>query len=412
MPEVLKNPQFLKLWGNQILLQVGFNMCNYTALLIIANATHSPFIQAQFYAALILPGALLGIIAGPIVDIVNRKNLMLFTDILLALLFLCYALVSSQVYLMITVAFLTAIVASFFTPAEAASLPIIVKQEDLNHANSFFLFTLFGSVLLGYSLAGPVIQFFGGLSKGGANVPFLISSVILIIGFFLRLSLRQIETVKPTIPTGAFFLKPIKLFLQTITEVYHKKHLLFPIILLIFVEFMVGVMSVLLIEYVRRYLQLPLETISYILIGPLIIGLIIGISILSTLERKYGNRLLIYASLLIIGSIIALLGILPPHISLSYLRDLTILAAVAVGISLVFVAVKSRTLLQVATPSSMQGRVFSLLSSMTALATPFPVLLLGFSADRISLLTTIAAIGVFILLVSFFANLLYKKSFS
>ena len=90
LPDILKNIEFLKLWGNQVLLQVGFNMCNYTALLIIAHRTHSVFSQAQFYALLTLPAFFIGLVAGPLVDIVDRKRIMLVSNFLLAVLFLTY----------------------------------------------------------------------------------------------------------------------------------------------------------------------------------------------------------------------------------------------------------------------------------------------------------------------------------
>ena len=39
-------------------------MANFTALLILADRTHSPFVQAQFYTALTVPAIIFGFIAG------------------------------------------------------------------------------------------------------------------------------------------------------------------------------------------------------------------------------------------------------------------------------------------------------------------------------------------------------------
>ena len=85
--KIAQNTQFIKLWGNQILLQVAFSLTGYTVLLILADRTHSPFVQAQFYTALTLPAIFFGIIAGVVADAFSRKLIMVVTDILLALLF-------------------------------------------------------------------------------------------------------------------------------------------------------------------------------------------------------------------------------------------------------------------------------------------------------------------------------------
>lgn len=47
-----------------------------------------------------------------------------------------------------------------------------------------FFFTLLGSVLLGYTIAGPIIQLGGGLRSFGEILPFFVASSLLIVGFF------------------------------------------------------------------------------------------------------------------------------------------------------------------------------------------------------------------------------------
>lgn len=270
LPAIVRNTQFLKLWGNQILLQVGMNMCNYTSLLILSDRTHSPFIQAIFYTSLTIPAFLFGLIAGPVVDMTDRKRLMLVTDILMATLFFCYAFAHANIFLIIGIAFLTSTVARFFIPAEAATIPLIVSEETLEHANTFFLFTLMGSVLLGYAIAGPIIQLAGGLGKPSENAPFFIAGIMLIIGFVLRLTLKRIAHVKPHIPDGGLITKTLKLFWETVEEVRDNTSISMPLGLLIFVELMVGMLSIIILEYVHRYLLLPLTSVSYILMIPLI----------------------------------------------------------------------------------------------------------------------------------------------
>lgn len=411
IPDILKNHQFLRLWGNQILLQVSFNMCNYTALLIIADRTHSPFAQAQLYAALTLPAFLFGMVAGPVVDMVERKTLMLVTDAILAVLFLFYAFAGANVAAIMAIAFLTSSVARFFIPAEAATIPLLVSEETLEHANTFFLFTLLGSVLLGYAIAGPIIELFGGLKTGGEAAPFILSSILLIAGFVLRLTLKKVAHIKPKVPDGTIFKKTFHLFWQTVEEVKSNSSVSLPIMFLVFVELVVGILSVLLLEYVRRYLNLPLSSISYVLMGPLILGLLAGVLSLSKIAKKGEQYKSILLASFSIGIAFLLLGIAPFFTDVFVVRILTVGLAFFMGIAVAIIAIQARTILQINAKKEMHGRVFSFLDIMIAFITPVPVLALGFLADRVSILYILLAIGISIALVMLFLGKMLRTLF-
>lgn len=397
MPSILKNSQFLRLWGNQILLQVAFNMCNFTALLIIADRTHSPFVQAQFYTALTLPAIIFGLIAGPIVDMTDRKRLMLITDFLLAILFFLYIFTINSTPLILLIAFLTSSVARFFIPAEAASIPQVVDKKTLNHANSFFLFTLMGSVILGYAIASPVIDAFGGLGTTGEKAPFIIASGFLVVGFILRMSLRKIDFKRPEVLGDSLIGKSFILFGQTALEIKRNIKISLPLGLLVFVELMIGLLSVVLLEYVRRYLGLPLTSVTYFLMGPLVLGLVVGVLILEKIEETLGRQRAILTSLFVIGFDLILLGFAPIFLGHLTVRFIGIFTSFLLGILVVVIAVSARTALQVNTKEEMQGRIFSFLDVLIALATPIPVLITGLLADRVSILATIITFGILVI---------------
>lgn len=421
VPEIFKNKQFLRLWGNQLLLQVAFNMCNYTALLIIADRTHSVFNQAQFYAALTIPAFLVSLVAGPVVDMVDRRRVMIVSNLLMAVLFLLYVFANGQLPFIMLIAFLTASCARFFIPAEAATIPMVVEKKILDHANAFFLFTLMGSVLIGYSIAGPIIQFFGGLGTNGELVPFFLGSGLLVMSFLIIYGFKSVGVPDPGARGSNLFGKIFYLLWQTFGEIRVNKKISIPIVLLVFVELIVGILSVTLFEYVNRYLQLPLTSVSVVLITPLIAGLIIGILLLSKIEKKYGHRLSIFLACVGIGMLFCFLGLLPllgkGEIWVFAARAFAVVAALIFGILAVVIAVQSRTILQINAKIEMQGRVFSFLDILIALAIPVPVLFLGFFADKISILAMLVFTGVVILIAAtlgsrmFFGSLSKKSSY-
>ena len=385
-------------------------MVNFTALLILADRTHSPFVQAQFYTALTIPAIIFGFIAGPIVDITNRKRLILITDILLAILFFLYIFSVNNIFFILALAFLTSSVARFFIPAEAATIPLIVERKILNHANSFFLFTLLGSVLLGYSIAGPIIQTFGGLKTQGEIVPFLLSVPVLLLGFILVSGLKAIKINKPDVPQGHIFRKTFHLFLQTVSEVRTNKRVSLPLLLLVFIELMIGLLSVVLLEYVRRFLVLPLTSITYVLMGPLVLGLVIGVALLGRVEINLGRRKSIFLSLIATGVILILIGVSPALLDTFSTRIVAVISAFFIGILIVMIAVQARTILQINAKEQMHGRIFSFLDVLIAIAIPVPVLITGFLADRVSLLATLVFMGGLIIALTYLAhNFILRK---
>ena len=385
-------------------------MVNFTALLILADRTHSPFVQAQFYTALTIPAIIFGFIAGPIVDITNRKRLIIITDILLAILFFLYIFSVNNIFFILALAFLTSSVARFFIPAEAATIPLIVERKILNHANSFFLFTLLGSVLLGYSIAGPIIQTFGGLKTQGEIVPFLLSVPVLLLGFILVSGLKAIKINKPDVPQGHIFRKTFHLFLQTVSEVRTNKRVSLPLLLLVFIELMIGLLSVVLLEYVRRFLVLPLTSITYVLMGPLVLGLVIGVALLGRVEINLGRRKSIFLSLIATGVILILIGVSPALLDTFSTRIVAVISAFFIGILIVMIAVQARTILQINAKEQMHGRIFSFLDVLIAIAIPVPVLITGFLADRVSLLATLVFMGGLIIALTYLAhNFILRK---
>ena len=201
--------------------------------------------------------------------------------------------------------------------------------------------------------------------------------------------------------------------MQTARAIKRDNKISLPILLLVFVELIVAVLSVALLEYIRRYLHLPLTSASLILIMPLIAGLLVGGLVLGEVEKKYGRKLSIYLSCVGIGVLFLVLGGVPligeSYLSVMLFRAVTMSAAFAFGVLVVFISVQSRTVLQTHTKIQMQGRVFSFLDIMIAVFTPIPVLILGFFADSISILATLIFTGVLIVVATVFGNAMVAK---
>lgn len=381
-------------------------MSNLTALFLIDHLTSSRFALAQFYAAITLPAFVIGIFAGSIVDVTDKRKLMLITDFLLAILFASYALFTNNYWAILIIAFASSAVSQFFTPAEAATIPQIVKGKELNSANALFLFTGLGSVVLGYALAGPVIDFVDG--NLGFQTAFVLSGILTGIGFFLRLSLRTIDPYLDSFTHKKLFAKTIAMTREVVEITKKDPKIYLPMLLLTLVQFNIGVLSILFIDYVKTYLYLKTTATSLILVLPLAIGLAIGTLFLKFIDHKLGSKrgVVINLGAFLFGGIILILGIaalvfFELKFGVFFLRFFTALTSFIVGICAVLISVHSRTILQEHTPQHMLGRVFAFVTVAASIVTPIPILLLTLLTEKLDVATIFVFFGVLLLAISF-----------
>ena len=104
----------------------------------VYQLTHSAVSTAGVLAAYVVPGVLLGSVAGVYVDRWNRKTTLAASNLLLAAGTLPLVLVNSEsrVWLVYPLLFLLSCIEQFTGPAENAFLPRLVEADDLVAANS------------------------------------------------------------------------------------------------------------------------------------------------------------------------------------------------------------------------------------------------------------------------------------
>lgn len=154
--ELLKIRDYRLLWSAQALSDFGDNLTFLTLLILIQRLTGSTVALAGLLVSIALPTLIFGILAGVYVDRVDRKRAMLVSDLLRALVVLCFVFVRSEALLPLiyVIAFAQAGIATVFNPARAAFLPAIVGHGQLLAANSVSQTTRIIFNLLGTGVAG------------------------------------------------------------------------------------------------------------------------------------------------------------------------------------------------------------------------------------------------------------------
>jgi MFS family permease len=161
---------FWKFWTGQTISTLGSSFTSFAFPLLIFTLTGSSLDLALMVVATVLPYLLFGLVIGAWVDRVNRKQVMVMTDLTRALVIASIPLASVQgllsVWWMYVVAFLHSALTICFDAANFAAVPSLVPQEDLVTAN--------GRVQAGYSAANVGGPLLGGLLIIVAPLPTLL----------------------------------------------------------------------------------------------------------------------------------------------------------------------------------------------------------------------------------------------
>lgn len=168
-----QNRNFRMLFVGQSISQLGdwFNSVAVFALLL--DLTGSATAVAWMMIVQFLPVALVGPMAGVVVDRVNRRRLMIGTDIFRGVMILGLLLVQrpDQVWIAYVVMALAVSAQAFFEPARTATIPNITSPQELMPANALSSAMWSTMLAVGASVGGLVT------ALAGRNVAFTINAL-------------------------------------------------------------------------------------------------------------------------------------------------------------------------------------------------------------------------------------------
>jgi predicted MFS family arabinose efflux permease len=137
-PSLLRNRDFMFLWGGQVISTLGTAASSIVYPLLILELTHSPAAAGAASALAGIPYILFSLLAGVLIDRWDRKRVMILCDIGRAITLasipiagLFHVLTIWQLYI---AAFLEGSLFVFFNIAEVAALPRVVAKDQLPQA--------------------------------------------------------------------------------------------------------------------------------------------------------------------------------------------------------------------------------------------------------------------------------------
>ena len=212
--DVLRLPDFRRLWAAQAISDVGDGLTLLTLMLLVNELTHSTLALAVVAIALAIPPLTIGLFAGSYVDRWDRRRIMIVADSVRAVIVLGFVVAgrAELIPLVIVLAFVQASIGTFFTPARGAMMPRVVPADGLLAANSITQATRVIGGVIGSAMAGLIV------GVAGVTWPaFVINSAtfaisaILIVGVTASLGRPTAAEHLATIGIGASVLEGLRI---------------------------------------------------------------------------------------------------------------------------------------------------------------------------------------------------------
>jgi len=404
---ILLNRNFVKIWMAQIFSLVSAYTLNFVLIGRIFSATHSTVAVSLFLFLYFLPTLAIGPFVGVLVDNLDKRKIFIFSNLLQAIIVLLYLFTQTKVWLVYGIVFLYSFCDEFFNPAVGAVLPAVVKKKELPMANSLFVLTSQGSIIVGSLIGGLILKFFKRI-----DLVFILASLLLFIAAVASLTLPK-AFLKRTKRLKLDFSSLSKLgdsldfsaFWEQTKDGYrfvkNEALVLFPILLLTGLQAFIG-MVLIILPPMAKMLKISFADSSFLLIFPAILGAILGSVLIAKNASKIRKNILVLSGLYLIGVGIILLAILTLFISRPVFIAIPLI--LILGISYVLIFVPLQTLIQESTPFKIRGRVFGVLNTAINVGSIFPLLIAATLIDFFGLRKVIFGLGTIFLFLAILAQ--------
>lgn len=402
---VLRNRPFLLLWSAQAISMTAQNAIWFALMVVVEEATHSTTQMGLAILSAILPAVLWGLLAGVVVDHLNKKAVLVATNLLRAAVVLGYLLYQRSLLVVYGVSLVFSSISQFFGPAEAAKIPLLVAKPQLLTANSFFNLTFIGSQLAGLVLLGPLMaKLFGPAALFGVG-----SAIYLIAGVLVSFLPGAEPLHKALAPLLAKEWATVqKQLWAEVREAWAligaDRRVSLAIAHLTLAASLVLVLSMLAPRFVVGVLSARADDAAYIL-WPAGLGMVAATILMGRLAARFGQVGLINFGLLALAVLLLALSVVDPlddYLLARHVRWWAWLGAVPavmalalfLGAQFALVAVPSQTILMERTPVSARARIFAVQMMLGNLGPVIPLLFLGGLADLIGVHIVLGLMGV------------------
>jgi DHA3 family macrolide efflux protein-like MFS transporter len=361
---IFRNLNFFSIWIGQTISVVGDFLYIIALMWWVLEKTGSTAAMATVAICSSLPAIILGPFAGTYVDRVDKRRLLILMDlgrgVLITVPGVLYFLNQLQVWHIFVIAAFLSSMSTFFNPALASFLPVIVNKEQLVRANSISQMSSNLSGIIGPALGGALVALFGtGTVMILDALSFFVSAVAI---FLVRVKVEQV-----------FPSEERKRFLQELMDglnfIRKESGILGLVVLFSILNFFVAPVGVLIPLMVKKILRMGAEGFG-VLGSSISVGMVLGSLFLGMIGGVRRKGTFIMIGIVVAGSFLALFGV-----SESFWTSIFLLGGCGFGFS--FANILVPVVFQSKIPHEKQGRVFGTLGTISGGLRPISLALVG-----------------------------------
>jgi MFS family permease len=190
-----------------VVSEIGDHFNNIAVFSLAVAHTKSGLVVSGVMLSRAIPAVLIGPVAGVVLDRLNRKQVMIASDLIRAVVAMAFILTvrRTDTWLLYVLSALLMLASPFFTSGRASILPSIATKDELHTANSLTQTTQWTTLTIGTFLGGTSVMQFGyQWAFFGNSLSFLVSALCISRLFLAgrgfrppRSSLTEAEVVRP-----------------------------------------------------------------------------------------------------------------------------------------------------------------------------------------------------------------------
>jgi len=391
---LLANPRFRRLLESRVLGQTAQNAMLYAMLILVVQESGSSVQSAILVAAFTLPGIVLSLPAGATADVIPKRLTLTLGYLLRAVIAAALIYYGDDLAYIYLLAAASSVVLQFFSPAEAATVPSLVRWEQLTAANSWMLFILILGQIAGMVVMAPLL-----LKALDARAVFVACTALFLIAtYVIGWMASGFSEYREKKPGAAGFFEMTQ---EGFRILRNNRRAYLSTIYLTTAIALSRVLVVLLPKYTENVLNINAEDTVFIA-APAALGAGIGLLVAPPLARLIGAwRIVAPAFVLFLLGLIALglsvyvdeairgrfdLGTIDlgeETFGVSGAITVTMMLAIPLGFAFTLVSVASRVVMNQQAPPEAQGRVYAVQMALGDLLSLPLLLLVGVVADSV-----------------------------
>jgi len=213
MFRILTNKTFLFFFLGNIISLIGFGFNLIAISWLVLEETQSEFALGKIMAVATMPGLILALVTGVIIDKVNRKWLLVNLDIFRLIIIGAFIYLLQNDGFSLSILYPTAMLMglgnSLFWPTAQAFVQELINDKEYFSANALLSASYQVGSLLGASIGGFVVHFYGALEALYVNAfCYLISGILIALAPFTSKNTdTKHEKVFHAVSKGFIFLK-------------------------------------------------------------------------------------------------------------------------------------------------------------------------------------------------------------